>query len=325
MSKFFPNRITVGTAASVALVAMMAMSVGTVQAVMTQDQQETEEAQQSAEELRLAKKLEYRARAESKLHVAKQALHAARERGAQERLRVVQELRERARSPRVEVRGLRTRWGGSTADRVLAMGEEIELTEQQEAQIRDSRRDQRRAEIERDAQIEVIDLDLDELLENRHTADLGAVEELMQRRASLRVQGQVADMRASQEVWNALTGEQQEKLEAKRHGIYMLRGDRPHSFFFDGEGSDFTFDGGDFEFGEMEFGDFFNELHLGLEGLEGLDGVFELKSDDGEPWVWRFKSKKEDADEEGEEQENGSTEGTAVGISWNGTSIRTMN
>ena len=142
---------------------------------------------------------------ESKLHSAKQAL-AAHERGAQDRLRLVRDL-QHARVPRVEFRGLRGSFGGSMADRVLAMAEEIELTEEQEAQIRGARRDQRRAEIERVAQIDVVDLDLDELLEDHHTADLDAVEELMQRRASLRVQAQIADMRASQDVWNSLTSE----------------------------------------------------------------------------------------------------------------------
>ena len=66
-----------------------------------------------------------------------------------------------ARAPRVELRS--GGWFGSgTADRVLAMAEELELSEQQQDSIRSARRDYRRAEIERDAQIEVLDLDLDE-------------------------------------------------------------------------------------------------------------------------------------------------------------------
>lgn len=312
MSKFFQSRLACATAASVAVVALMAVSVGTVQAVVAQDQQESEKAKQSEEELARAKALENRALVESKLEYAKQALHVARERGAQERLRLVQELRQHARAPRVEIRSLRRGFGGSTAERVLAMAEEIELTEQQEAQIRDARRAQRRAQIERDAQIEVLDLDLDELLEDRHTADLDAVEEMMQRRASLRVQGQVADMRASQEVWNALTAEQQAKLEDSSHGVFMMRGDRPHSLYFDGAGPDFAFGDGTFDFGELEFGSFFNELHL-----EGLDGLFELKSEDGAPFIWRFERKSDDnGDGAKKKKAKASTEGTSIGVSW---------
>lgn len=322
--KFFQSRLAVATAASVAVVALMTMSIGTVQAVVEQDQQENEEAKQSETELRRAKVREHRVLAESRLHVAREAIHAARERGAQQRLRLVQTMRDHVRAPRVELRRLRSSFGGSLADRVLAMGEEIELTEQQESQIRDGRRDQRRAEIERDAQIDVLDLDLEELLEDRHTANLDAVEELMQRRASLRVQGQVDDMRASQGVWSSLSTEQQEKLEANRHGVFMLRGNRPHALFFDREGPDVLFEGGDFEFGDldfggMEFGRLFNELNL--EGLEGLlelqsgDGLFELKSDDGGRFIWRFgHSDDDDADEDGEKKEKATTEGTAIGV-----------
>jgi len=323
MLKFFHSRLVVAAAASVAVAALMVVSVGTVQAVAPQEQQENEDAKQSDEKLRRAMELESQALMESKLHLAQEAMHRVRERGQQLRLRMVQEFgqqRARAWAPRVELRRLRSSFGGSMADRVLAMSEEIELTEQQETQIRDGRRDQRRAEIERDAQIEVLDLDLDELLEDRHNANLDAVEELMQRRASLRVQGQVADMRGSQEVWNALTAEQQEKIQANRHGVYMMRGDRPHSLFFDdGEVLDFAFESDDLKFGKL-----FDELHL--EGLEGLDGIFEFKSEDGAPFIWRFKTKPDDdAEQDDEKKEKGKTTGTAIGVSWGAQSTRTMN
>lgn len=321
MLKFFQTRLAVATGASVAVVALMAVSVGTVHAVATQDQEETEEASQGERELRRAKSLEHRALLEARLGEAKQALHEARERGSHERLRLVQELRQRSRAPMVELRTSRGRFRGGVADRVLAMAEEIELTEQQEAQIRDARRDQRRAQIERDAQIEILDLDLDEMLEDRHSANLDAVEELMQRRAGLRVQGQVADMRVSQDVWNSLSAEQQEKLESNRHGIYMMRGNSPHSLFLDGEGNEFAFRSDDFEFGEMEFGELFNDFHL-----EGLDGLLELKFGDDTPGVWEFKLKsdEEGIHEEGIHEEGAkkdSTDGTAVGVSRSGGSI----
>lgn len=322
LSKFFQSRLAVAAAASVAVVALMAVSVGTVQAVVAQDQQETEDAKRSEEQLRRASILQLHTLMESKLHSAKQAL-AARERGAQVRLHLVREL-QHARVPRVEFRGMHGSFGGSMADRVLAMAEEIELTEEQEARIRGARRDQRRAEIERDAQIDVVDLDLDELLEDRHTADLDAVEELMQRRASLRVQAQIADMRASQDVWNSLTSEQREKLEKDRHGVFMLRRNSPRSLYFDGHGMDFALDGREFEFsdfdlGAFNFGKFFTERHL-----EALEGLFELKSDDGAPFILRF-GRHSDDDKDGEDKDKGTTEGAAIGISWAGQSIRTMN
>ena len=325
LSKFFQSRLAVAAAASVAVVALMAVSVGTVQAVVAQDQQETEDAKRSEELLRRASILQLHTLMESKLHSAKQLL-AARERGAQDRLHLVREL-QHARVPRVEFRGMHGSFGGSMADRVLAMAEEIELTEEQEARIRGARRDQRRAEIERDAQIDVVNLDLDELLEDRHTADLDAVEELMQRRASLRVQAQIADMRASQDVWNSLTSEQREKLEKDRHGVFMmLRRNSPHSLYFDGHGMDFALDGREFEFsdfdlGAFNFGKFFTERYL-----EGLEGLFELKSDDGAPFILRFgRHWDDDKDGEDKDKDKGTTEGAAIGISWAGQSIRTMN
>ncbi len=319
MSKFFHSRLAIAAAASAAVLALMVVSVGTVQAVVVQEQEEADETKRS--------EAERRAVIESRLHRAKEALHGARELGALGRLRMVQELRDRSRAPMVELRRLRSGFGGGMADRVLAMGEEIGLTEQQEEQIRDARRAQRRAEIERDAQIEVLDLDLDELLEDRHSADLAAVEGLMQRRAALRVQGQVADMRASQDVWNSLTAEQQEKMDSNRHFLYRRGGDRPHSLFFDGEGPNVVFDGGDFEFGDMELGRVFDELRLeGLQGLKGLEGLLELQSEDGAPFIWRFERKSDDdVHEDHEKKEKATTEGTAVGVSWDGRSTRTMN
>ncbi len=329
LSKTIGSRLALAAVVSVAVVALMAASVGTVQAVAAQDQQEDEKASQSEQERELrSKHRERRARGELELHVAREALQRAREMGGQGRLRMVQELRQRDWAPGVEYRRLGSRFGGGMADRVLARAEEIELTDQQETQIRDARRAQRRAEIERDAQIEVLDLDLEELLEDRHTADLNAVEAVMQQRASLRVQGQVADMRASQGVWNVLTSEQQKDFEEGRHSFFVRRGDRPHAMFFDGEGGDIVFDGGDFEVGDFEFGELFNDLHLeGLEGLDGLKGLLELKSEGGGPFMFRYKMKPdEDADEDAEKKkkEKGSTEGTAVGVSWAGQSTRTM-
>jgi len=104
-------------------------------------------------------------------------------------------------------------WGSrSLARRVLDHGEELELTREQEEQIRDAMRAFRRDEIRRDADIEVAELELDELMEDAD-ADLTAVEARMRELADLRVDARMAELRHERAVEAVLTAEQLDELE----------------------------------------------------------------------------------------------------------------
>ena len=59
--------------------------------------------------------------AEAKRQMERQVVYETRERGMQDRLRLVQELRS-ARTPRVELRGMRRGFGGSMAQAVAPAG-----------------------------------------------------------------------------------------------------------------------------------------------------------------------------------------------------------
>ncbi len=190
------------------------------------------------------------------------------------------------------------RGGGLSADRVLAMSEQLELTDAQEEQIREARRDHRRAQIEREAQIELAGLDLREMMEDLDAADLNAIESAMQRRAELRVQDQMANLRLSRQVRDILTEEQREMLPSSRRNVFMLRGDGPHALMQDHEVVLEALDGwnwdGDFDF-DFDFD----------------DHVFELHGEDAGPMIYRYHLQQQE-EKEGDDDEVG-TEGTAVG------------
>jgi Spy/CpxP family protein refolding chaperone len=313
LSKLLRARSTALLLGFAVIAGLMVASVGTVHAVGTQDEAELQELQEKkeAEQRARAERGEWRQILEKRLAAAKELAGQAHWRGSREAIRALAEAGRIGqegrlyRSPRVELRS--GGWFGSgTADRALAMAEELELTEQQQDSIRSARRDYRRAEIERDAQIEVLDLDLDELMEDRHSADLNAVEDLMMQRASLRVQGEMARMRLGRQVWDTLTPEQQDEFQESRGNIFMLRGDRPSMLFRrDGSADAWEHDiEGILEglsFGEMDFGDM----------------KFELHSEDGEPFIWRYHLDRDHDDDDGDGDDDGeekSTAGTAIGI-----------
>jgi Spy/CpxP family protein refolding chaperone len=225
---------------------------------------------------------------------AKEAMVRLRRIAPQVRLQIAREMQERARAPRA-AHGRAFFRGGSAADRVLAMSEQLELTEEQQERIREVRREHRREQIERDAQIELTSLDLREMMEDMDTADLGAIEGVMQRRAELRVQAEMANLRLRRHVREVLTEEQREMMPSRQRGMLMLRGEAPHAFMHDSEVmlealGDWDWEGNfDFEF----------------------DGdMFELHGEDAGPRIWRYRLHKDD--DEGDDEEV-STEGTAVG------------
>ena len=125
--------------------------------------------------------------------------------------------------------------GGGADERVLRMTEELELTAQQGDVIREARRQHHRASIERKAAIGVAELDLEELMEAPHTADLAAVEQQLHAVSELRVASHVADLRLTQEVWGVLTIEQRDQLQGKSHIAFPRRGNRLRGWSFSGE------------------------------------------------------------------------------------------
>ena len=296
-----------------AVVGLMAASVGAVHAGAVQ----TEKDAAAAAELARAKEL-YSEHMQKAVHHAKRAAEATRSRLAghlaQARARLAGGLRHRAAglhealqdgrsrmraAPRIAMRH-RGPGGGATAERVLRMADELELTDQQEEEIRQVSRQHRRAAIERNAAIEVAGLDLEELMRDPHTADLGAVEQQMQAIGTLRIQDRIANLSVTQRVWGALTAEQRDQLEDERHGAYFIGGDGPRAwsmlgddFAIDIDIDDFTGQEwmNDFDF-DFDFGD---PMSFELwRWRDGQDGEHEWHDEEGE---------REDIREEAEEGE----------------------
>lgn len=123
--------------------------------------------------------------------------------------------------------------GGPSAASILARAEELELDDQQIERIRAAERDHRRAEIERDAAIEVAELDLEELMTAGDSPDLQAVEAKMMDIAALRVQARIAGLRLRQDVEAVLTAEQRAELDEMGHGyLFRTRSNPPGSYLF---------------------------------------------------------------------------------------------
>lgn len=97
------------------------------------------------------------------------------------------------------------------AGRVLANSEELELTDPQQETIRDVQRSHRRDEIRRDADIEIAELELEEMMEVE-ILDLNAIESHMRQVANLQVDERMANLRLDGAVRDLLTPEQIDKL-----------------------------------------------------------------------------------------------------------------
>ena len=275
------------------------------------------------------------------LHSAQQAMESAviARRHALEGLRSgLQDRRFSVRSaPRVRISapGMLLRRGSNSADAILARAEELELTDDQQDGIRSAERDHRRAEIERQAAIEVAELDLDSLLENEYEADLGAVQTQMEQISRMRVEDRVAGLRLRQQIRAILTPGQRDKAdEMRRHPFGVLtrtlrEGDpHQHEEGEEHEGpSVFFFDGDE---GSIGFGDHANELFEfrrdwtgdGAEGavwdfkLDDLDlHGFEFEFGDLPFGIWSdHDHDHDDADnEDGEEGEQGEEEQVSSG------------
>ena len=109
---------------------------------------------------------------------------------------------------------------------VLANADELDLTPAQEKEIRAAQRAERRAGIERQAEREVAELDLEALLEVEEP-DLTAVRSQLEKVAALRVDERMAALRARQSLRGILTAAQRDKLEDRhadrRHRALRFR------------------------------------------------------------------------------------------------------
>lgn len=137
-------------------------------------------------------------------------------------IELIEPLQRLKLRPAITLRG--DLWGSRRlARRALDHGDELGLTEEQETRIRDAMRAFRRDEIRRDADIEVAELELGELLEDA-TADLDEVEASMRDLASLRVDARIAELRHERAVEELLTAEQLDELEEMSPFPAFLRG-----------------------------------------------------------------------------------------------------
>jgi Spy/CpxP family protein refolding chaperone len=95
---------------------------------------------------------------------------------------------------------------------VLDLADKLELTDVQRDQIRDLQREHKRQTIERRAEIEVAEMDL-ETLESADTPDLAAMRAQLEELAGLKIDEQIAGMQLEQEIRQVLTQEQRDQLD----------------------------------------------------------------------------------------------------------------
>ncbi len=315
------SRTGVAVVGLCAVVGLMAVSVGAVQAGAVQTEEEAKQAAEMAQakevysqHMRNAAQAARRATEAGHLRLAEH-LAQAREQWTEARRHGAEAIREAMQSARGRMRGaphisIRRRGpgGGGIAERVLRMAEDLELTEQQESDIRDARRQHRRASIEREAAIDVAQLDLEELMEDPHTADLGAVEQQMQAIGTLRVESRVADLRLNQQAWGTLTAEQRDQLQDGRHNAFFLRGDGPRGWSLSGDDFMLNFDADDFLHEEW-LNDFDFDFELGEDMPFGLWRLHEWQDDD-EDW---HEHEGDDEDKDGEVKTSAGASG-ALGV-----------
>lgn len=117
-------------------------------------------------------------------------------------------------------------------DTVLDYAGDLGLSDEQQDAIREAQRATRREAIERNADIEVGEMDLEALYENDEP-DLAAIRAKLQELAMLGVDNQVAGLQLRQQVRDILTTEQRQQLDD-------LRGDRDFNIVIAGPGNRWT-------------------------------------------------------------------------------------
>jgi Spy/CpxP family protein refolding chaperone len=110
---------------------------------------------------------------------------------------------------------------GEMASRILANAEEIGLDENQENQIRALQRENRRAEIHRNAEIQIAEMDLDEMM-GTEDLDLDAIEEKMHEIANYQVDGRMDRLRLDRSVSAILTEAQRDELKEMSAARFIL-------------------------------------------------------------------------------------------------------
>jgi len=111
---------------------------------------------------------------------------------------------------------------GNMAARVLANAEDLALTEEQTKSIRDTQRNHRRNDIRRDADIEIAELELDEMME-ADVPDLDTIEAHMRQIADLQVDERMASLRMDRAVRDTLSAEQIEQLDELSPANFVFR------------------------------------------------------------------------------------------------------
>ena len=120
-----------------------------------------------------------------------------------------QEMRVR---PTIALSSSFSRRSGGIAGLALANAEEIGLTDDQEVQIRQLQRDNRRAEIRRNADTQIAEMDLEEMM-SADGSDLDAIEQKMREIANHQVDERMARLRLDRGVEAMLTEAQRDQLE----------------------------------------------------------------------------------------------------------------
>ncbi len=123
--------------------------------------------------------------------------------------RLMQEIRVR---PTIALASSFSRRSGGVASRALANAEEIGLTEEQEEQIRGLQRENRRAQIRRNADTQIAEMDLEEIM-SAESSDLDAIEQMMREIANLQVDERMARLRLDRSAKAILTEAQRDELE----------------------------------------------------------------------------------------------------------------
>ncbi|MCH7823378.1 MAG: hypothetical protein IH849_01130 [Acidobacteria bacterium] len=137
--------------------------------------------------------------------VVRQRVHADAEAAA----RLVQEMRVR---PTIALSSSFSRRSGGMASRALANAEEIGLSEEQEEQIRGLQRENRRAQIRRNADTQIAEMDLEEMM-STESSDLDVIEQMMRAIANYEVDERIARLRLDRSAKAILTEAQRDELE----------------------------------------------------------------------------------------------------------------
>ena len=104
------------------------------------------------------------------------------------------------------------RTGGAYGEAVIDHAEELGLSETQQEQIAELQRAHERAAIDRRADIEVAEMDV-QALDEDPDADIAAVRSALETLMALRIDGQIADRELHRDVRNVLTEEQREQFD----------------------------------------------------------------------------------------------------------------